>query len=556
MPAESRKVLDSTERKPLANAHAVGPVPRDERFEVTVRVRRRTPIAQLAAGGQHADEAPGKRKYVSRADYAAKHGADPADIEKIERFAREHGLVVVGSSTARRSVFLSGTAAQFESAFGTKIEHYEAEGATYRGRTGKLSVPSDVADLVEGVFGIDDRPVARPHFQRPGRVRGVAAAHAANTSFTPPQLAQLYDFPADADGSGQCIGLIELGGGYRAADITAYFKELGIAKPNVTTVRVDGANNHPTNANSADGEVMLDIEVAAAVAPKAHIAVYFTPNTDKGFLDAITMAIHDDVNKPSVISISWGNPEKNWTKQAMTSFDAAFQTAAALGVTICAAAGDAGSGDENPDDLAQIGETPDGLAHADFPASSPFALGCGGTKVAASGGKITAEVVWNEDPKRSATGGGVSDVFPVPSYQAGAGVPASANPSKNKGRGVPDVAGDADPASGYRTRVDGEEGVIGGTSAVAPLWAGLIALCNQKLSAPAGFINPLLYGPGGGKAVCRDVTSGNNGAYQAKAGWDPCTGWGSPEGTKLLALLKTGGTQASSSPSHHAAPAE
>lgn len=557
MPAESRKLLDSSDRKPLANARAAGPVPRDERFEVTVRVRRRTPIAQLAAGGQHAAEVPGRRRYISREEYATRHGADPADIDKVERFAREHGLVVVGSSAARRSVFLSGTAAQFEAAFATKIEHYECEGATYRGRTGKLSVPGDVGEVVEGVFGIDDRPAARAHFQRPGRgAAGAAVPHAGNVSFTPSQLASLYDFPADADGSGQCIALIELGGGYRASDIAAYFKELGIATPKVTTVRVDGATNHPTNANSADGEVMLDIEVAAAVAPKAHIAVYFAPNTDKGFLDAITMAIHDTVNKPSVLSISWGNPEKNWTKQATTSFDAAFQTAAALGITICVAAGDAGSGDENPDDLAQVGETPDGHAHADFPASSPFALGCGGTKVTAASGKITSEVVWNEDPLRSATGGGVSDVFAVPSYQSGAGVPPSANDDKHKGRGVPDVAGDADPATGYRTRVDGEEGVIGGTSAVAPLWAGLIALCNQKLTAPAGFINPLLYGPAGGNAVCRDVTQGDNGAYQAKAGWDPCTGWGSPDGTKLLALLKGGSKQATASSSQQATAAD
>src|SRR6185369_2963491 len=194
------------------------------------------------------------------------------------------------------------------------------------------------------------------------REGGAATERAANTSFTPPQLAKLYDFPADADGSGQCIGLVELGGGYRPADITAYFKELGIPTPKVSAVRVDGGTNHPTNANSADGEVMLDIEVVAGIAPKAHIVVYFAPNSDKGFLDAITTAIHDTTNKPSVISISWGNPEKNWTQQAMTSFDAAFQTAAALGVTVCCAAGDAGSGDEDPDSLAQIGETPDGLA--------------------------------------------------------------------------------------------------------------------------------------------------------------------------------------------------
>jgi len=284
---------------------------------------------------------------------------------------------------------------------------------------------------------------------------------------------------------------------------------------------------------------MLDIEVAAGIAPKAHIAVYFAPNTDKGFLDAITYAIHDGENKPSVISISWGNAEKYWTRQAMTTFDEAFQTAATLGVTICCAAGDAGSGDENPDAMAGMGAKPDGLAHVDFPGSSPFVLCCGGTRLTASGAKIGSETVWDDDPSRSASGGGVSDVFPLPAWQRAAGVPASANPGKQRGRGVPDVAGDAAPETGYRVRVDGEDGVIGGTSAVAPLWAGLIALCNQKLGTPAGYVNPLIYGAHG-KAAFRDITSGGNGAYRAKAGWDACTGWGSPDGAKFLRLLRTG----------------
>jgi kumamolisin len=269
---------------------------------------------------------------------------------------------------------------------------------------------------------------------------------------------------------------------------------------------------------------MLDIEVAAAVAPKAVIAVYFAPNTDKGFLDAITLAIHDTVNKPSVISISWGSAEANWTAQAMKSYDQALQTAAALGVTVCCASGDSGSGD---------GEK-DGKAHVDFPASSPFALGCGGTKLVASGTTISSETVWNENPNSSAGGGGVSDFFPVPTYQTKTGIPVSANPGRHAGRGVPDVAGDADPATGYQVRVDGQDFVIGGTSAVAPLWAGLIALMNQRLGHPVGFLNPLIYGSLAGKGVFRDITSGNNGAYSAKNGWDPCTGWGSPVGVELL----------------------
>ena len=537
-----RKVVAGSERAPLAAARALGPIPRDERFEVTVRVRRRTPVAALAERGLQAEDLPAARRYVSREEYARSHGADPADLAKVEAFAREHGLVVVDSSAARRSVFLSGTAEQFESAFGTRIEHYESHGCTYRGRSGALTVPEEIADVVEGVFGIDDRPVARPHFQRRTEATGASRAAAREAAFTPPQLAKLYGFPQDADGSGECIAIIELGGGYRAADIRAYFQSIGVPTPRVTTVRVDHAANHPTNAGSADGEVMLDIEVAAGVAPAAHIVVYFAPNTDKGFLDAITYAIHDAENKPSVVSISWGNPEKEWTRQAMTSFDEAFQTASTLGVTICCAAGDAGSGDENPD----AGVQPDGLAHADFPGSSPHALCCGGTRLAAQGAKIAAETVWNDDAQRSATGGGVSDFFALPAYQRAAGVPPSANPGKHRGRGVPDVAGVADPQTGYRVRVDGEDAVIGGTSAVAPLWAGLIALCNQKVGAPAGFLHPLIYGSHGGKSVFRDIVEGSNGAYRAKAGWDACTGWGSPDGAKLVKLLQSGGTHSHS----------
>ena len=512
----------------VKGAHALGPVPADERFEVTVRIRRRAPLPasshSVPPGGSLAS-----RDYLTREQYAASHGADAADIAKVVEFARQAGLAVVDTSAARRSVFLSGTAQQFAAAFGTSIEQVELDSGIARRRTSPIQVPAELTDIVEGVFGIGDTPTAVPHFQprAPSAVRA-----GAGTSFTPADLAKLYNFPTGLDGAGQCIGIIELGGGYRTADIKNYFQRLKLPVPHVKTISVDGAKNRPSTADSADGEVMLDIEVAAAIAPKALIAVYFAPNTDKGFLDAITMAIHDAVNKPSVISISWGNPEKNWTDQAMTSFDQAFQAAAALGVTICCAAGDAGSGDENPDNGA-----PDGLAHADFPGSSPSVLCCGGTRLTAANGTISAETVWNEDPLRSAGGGGVSDFFALPAYQAAAGVPPSANPGGRIGRGVPDVGGDADPATGYAVRVDGQNTVFGGTSAVAPLWAGLVALMNQKLKKPVGFLNPLLYDAAVHKDALRDITVGNIGAYQAKAGWDPCTGWGTPNGAALLHAL-------------------
>ena len=332
----NRHIILGSERSAMPGAKAVGEVTPDERFEVTVRLRSKAPLRSLADGGAHDDKSPAQRQYLSREEYAAGHGADPQDTAKIVEFATAHQLVVVESNAARRSVVLSGTATTLGAAFGATLQQFEYEGGTYRGRTGSISVPADLAGIVEGVFGLDDRPQASPHFQRL-HPDGEIVSRAASASFTPPQLATLYQFPTGLDGSGQCIGIIELGGGFKPKDIKAYFTGLGLPVPTVKAIRVDGGRNHPTNANSADGEVMLDIEVAAAVAPKALIAVYFAPNTDQGFLDAITMAVHDSVNKPSVISISWGSAESNWTAQGMTQFDQAFQAAAAMGVTVCCA---------------------------------------------------------------------------------------------------------------------------------------------------------------------------------------------------------------------------
>ncbi len=522
--ASKRHIIPGSDRQPVSGARPVAPVSPEERFEVTLRLRPKAPLASAAPENFFGDVHPGQRKYLSREEHAARFGADDQDLAKVAAFAQAHGLVVVESSAARRSVVLSGLAPAFNAAFGVDLQQYEHDGGTYRGRSGTISVPTDLADIVVGVFGLDNRPVAAPHLQQQAPQIGLKPL--ATTSFTPPALAKLYNFPPGLTGTGQCIGLIELGGGFRPADITAYFSGLGIATPKVKAVLIDHGTNHPTNANSADGEVMLDIEIAAAIAPKATIAVYFAPNTDQGFLDAVTSAVHDTVNKPSVISISWGSAEPNWSNQAMTQFEQAFQDAATMGVTICVAAGDNGSTD---------GAT-DGKPHADFPASAPHALGCGGTKLAGSGTTIHSEVVWNEG-SNSATGGGVSAFFALPDYQSSANVPVISGQPGKHGRGVPDVAGDADPASGYQVRVDGQNLVFGGTSAVAPLWAGLIALVNQKLGHPVGFINPLLYGSLHSKLVTHDITSGNNGAYAAKKGWDPCTGWGSPNGAKLLAAL-------------------
>ncbi|MGH8179417.1 MAG: S53 family peptidase, partial [Steroidobacteraceae bacterium] len=328
------------------------------------------------------------------------------------------------------------------------------------------------------------------------------------------------------DGAGECIALIELGGGYRPQDIQTYFSGLGLKAPAVTAVSVDQGTNQPTgDPNGPDGEVMLDIEVAGAIAPAAAIAVYFSPNTDAGFLDAITTAIHDDVRKPSVISISWGGPESTWTQQAMSAMDQAFQSAAAMGITVCVASGDSGSTD---------GAT-DGANHVDFPASSSYALACGGTSLQASGTVIAQEVVWNDgDPTSGASGGGVSTLFALPAWQKGLDTTdAEGKRSPLGNRGVPDVSADADPQTGYEVLVDGTTAVYGGTSAVAPLWAGLLARINALTGHPVGFVNPALYGQ---PAALRDITQGNNGGFAAAAGWDACTGLGSHDGARVAAI--------------------
>jgi kumamolisin len=269
---------------------------------------------------------------------------------------------------------------------------------------------------------------------------------------------------------------------------------------------------------------MLDIEVIGALAPRANIAVYFAPNTDQGFYAAISQAAHDATRHTAVISISWGGPEDSWTAQARAAMQSALEDAAGLGVTVTAASGDSGSSD---------GES-DGAAHVDFPASSPYVLGCGGTRLEGSGATITSEVVWNETSAgEGASGGGVSVEFPLPAWQADSGVPKS--PGGQGGRGVPDVAGNADPMTGYQVLVDGQTQVIGGTSAVAPLWAALVARCNQKLGRPLGDVHAALYALGG--QGFRDITSGNNGSFQAGPGWDACTGLGSPAGAALAAAL-------------------
>ena len=513
MPKRPKRRVRGSERQPLPGARKKGPAPADDLMYVTVVVR---PKEQVGSRAEDVGATPPTaRTYLSREELAESHGADPADLARVEEFAKRNGLEVVRTHVARRSVILRGPVESFRTGFGVELDRWDYSGGNYRGRTGSVHVPPELAQVVEGVFGLDDRPSVGPQASGSG-------------PFYPIEIAQLYSFPAATDGTGQTIAMLQFGGGFREEDLRTYFKALKLPVPKVVAVSVDGAANTPTgrSTNPYDGEVMLDIQVAGAAAPGATIVVYFAPNTDQGYIDAVTKAVHDTENSPTIISISWGQAEPRWTEQTMRAVDAAFQEAALIGVTVCCSVGDSGSSDR----------VAGGAPHVDFPASSPHVLGCGGTTLSARNGSIDSETVWN-NPDGGATGGGVSAVFPLPSWQANAQVPASTNAALGAGRGVPDVAGHADPLGGYRFRVDGVDTSAGGTSAVAPLWAGLLARVNERLGVPVGFVNPLLYAQLAGTDAFRDITSGNNGAYEAGAGWDPCTGLGSPHGENLVAGL-------------------
>jgi kumamolisin len=493
-------------------------------ISVSIIVKRKNALNLQKLGGRH----------ISQAEFADKYGADPSTFDQLREFAHESGLAVdeATSSLARRTIVMRGPISKLEQAFGVTLNEYEREGKPYFSYEGAISMDHEYAELVEAVLGLDDHPAAHPHFRLYDRKKLVPAL---SSSFNPPQVAQLYGFPTDVTGDGQTIGLIELGGGYKPSDLSAYFTSLGIVSPKITAVSVDGGTNSPGDPSGPDGEVALDIEVAGSIATGANIAVYFTPNTTRGFLDALTTALHDTANgPPSVISISWGSAESNYSAQDLTAFDDACQSAAALGITITVASGDSGSSDGGNGN------------NVDFPASSPYVLACGGTALTASGSTISQEVVWNDQTSGGgASGGGVSSFFELPIYQSNARVPTA--PTAQGGRGVPDVAGDAAPATGYNVSVDGQSGIIGGTSAVAPLWAALIALLNQRRGSNLGFLNSTLYV--NAEVGFHDITQGSNGSYSARSGWDPCTGLGSPDGAALSQIFAPAVEAVTASPS-------
>ncbi len=494
-------------------------LPRNELLMLTVYLRHRQQARRLGSGRDLAE----LTTRVSRKDLEAeRRHILRKPLRQLRRFAEKHGMQVVRVDFLRRCARLRTKVADAERAFATRLRRVDPAVGDGHYPTRNPRPPRELAKIVHAVLGLDSRPMLV-------RLQTHAGESGSSHGLYPSQIARLYGITAPRGGAGQCIAIIEPAGGYDPADLAKACQAMNLPMPTVTDVNAGGRNTWGANAQ-ADKEVALDLQVVAGVAPEARIAVYFTETSEAGLVAGIVKAVHDGRNRPNVIVITWGEPETYWLSmapEARKGLDAALQDAVRLGIAVVATAGD---------DLAteRMG---DGRAHVNYPGSSPYVLGCGGTLMTLNATRtaITEEVVWKEGMR--GTGGGISDIYAVPSYQSNVVLPMSLNDGKRR-RGVPDVAAAAAQSNGYRIVLGGSEIVASGTSAVAPLWAAFIARLNELRGEPLGFVNTRLYQD---PALLRPITSGNNKAgdigYEAGQGWSACTGLGVPIGPTLTAAL-------------------
>jgi kumamolisin len=521
--------LPGSRRQKKDGAVRVADLDPSEQVEVTVTL----------AGPALPDPSPGET--LSR-DELRRYGATPDTIKQVSEALEAHGLRIDGYSELTRSLRASGTVAQMESVFRPKLGTYRTSGGrVFRGREGDLQIPAELDGLITGVFGFDQRRVAYRKAQR-----SAAAATLPTSPVSPSQIAAHYRFPAGT-GAGQTIAIAEFGGGFFPDDLAAFCAKHDTPVPKVTTASVNGApiltleqirqlpQQQQTEQLGDSKEVGLDVQIVAGLAPDAAIVLYFSTFDQKGWVDLLNELIDGRPAASMVLSVSWGLAEDDpdWSKGALSAINERLQALANLGITVCAAAGDDGSGDQ----------ATDGRAHVDFPASSPYLLAVGGTMFEGAN-----EVVWWEAPGQrtpkggGSTGGGVSVEFPRPSWQDVK--IASLNPGSIDGRVVPDIAALAGSPF-YDLIFTGQDSPNGGTSAAAPVWAALLVRLASAGWKP-GFLTPLLYGPAGrplGASDCVDITAGDNTSpspgkgYEAGPGFDAVSGWGVPNGTALLASL-------------------
>jgi len=606
---QSKKVSIKESKAPsVPGSRKVGTPDPNEQIEVIVHLRYHPGSKGLPSMEELAAHPSHERKHLTYDEFESTYGTSPDVLAQVRKFADEYNLDVNEEDLqpAHRLVTLTGTIKDFSSAFSVQFFNYKhpVYDTIFRTYEGAVKIPENLEGIVDSVLGLENIPAFRPHIDIYQHEQEESLDYLLKGKFYPNQIADFYHFPKDLTGEGQSIAIIELGGGYDTEYLQEYFDTLKkkfnihIDMNNITYVSVAGAGNNPYMGPVSNmeefmkyaptAETYVDIEVACAVANGAKIVVYFAPNNHKGFLQALKHAVHDKKHNNSVISISWGWPEpklppnKNGKKRGLpTTMKAVNQTlheaVAAKKITVCVASGDSGSSDYPFPGT-------DGLAHVDFPASSPWALSCGGTRIFIKDNEITKELVWKHlidylkiggcefYYSTISSGGGVSKFFKCPKYQLENGViQKSANPGHKTGRGVPDIAGNADRRSGYIVRINKETTISGGTSLVAPLYAALTAKINQKLNHRVHFLNHFLYQLGKSEEAkdvfndivnqgdnvtncksvqkdgCKEV-SGRGYYLQEGKRWNACTGWGSVNGKNLLKALQNSKKSSSAKP--------
>jgi len=528
--------VEGTERQRRPDHKQLATMSESEPIQVTMIVRRRPD-----GSAKRMAEGKGTRP-ISRDEFRETHGADPNELNEVASFATSLGLTVIESNPSRRAVVVRGKAADFDRAFGVTLHDYQTPTQRYHGHEGSAFVPKELAGKIEAIIGLDNQQVPAVHH---AVATAMPSADPANTQpLTPMQVASLYNFPAGT-GQGQTIGIYEMATsdgppGFAAQDVADTMNGFGggLTVPKPIAVEVDGQRNSGTS----DAETLLDITVSAAIAQQATIAVYFTKGSTQGIIRALQTMIHPTNGDPvpTVISISYGwgpddSVKDGISKREYQEMDQLFQDAQSLAITVLVSSGDSG---------AQIASQTD--AQASFPATDPWVTACGGTTIGNVSGAAFTEYVWNDVGAGGpgATGGGISARFPIPTYQSGLTLPVQ-NVTNKPGRGIPDLAGNASENSGYPLSMQGQSQPVGGTSAVAPLYAGLIAVINSNLGSPSGFINPIIYGAGATafRPISGPPGPANNSfgavtGYPASAGWNACTGLGSVNGTALQAAIQ------------------
>jgi len=518
----TRTIRRSVKRQ-VEKRHASGGgkfLPPDEVLTFTFYLRHRQPVRRRPGSAIDLAELA---KRITREDLEAERRRIlKRPIEQISRFAERQGMRLLAVDIAARRVTFAAKASDVERVFATRLLRFDDAGVQRHHPSGKVRMPHQLDRLVHTVVGLDTRP-----HDCAGLRRGAVAP--GGNGLQPSQIAGLYGLTTPGRGAGQCIALIEPAGGYDRKDVEKACDAMHVPMPQMTDINVGSGHNAPGVDDRADQEVALDIQVVAGVAPAARIVVYFTEGNEPGLVAGLCRAVHGP-ERPNVIVMTWGEPEVFWPKEARMALDVVLQDAVRLGITVVVTAGD---------DLARE-RMSGGKVYVNYPASSPYVLGCGGTRIQLGPAQtdIVDEVVWNEQGKRG-TGGGISEIYLVPAFQSGANLPGSLNDGK-PGRGVPDVAAAAAQLNGYRIFFKGAEVVMGGTSAVAPLWGGFVALLNEQRGASLGFLNDRLYQS---PDLLKAITSGDNIdvdsglGYKAGVGWSACTGLGSPKGPAIIAAL-------------------